>query len=121
MLGIVLHAFKVIRDINKRNTQVDFKMVFLEYWKTEYLSITVSILAFGTMLFVASEFIDLNHVEISDPKQPLSEKLMHFQISRFIKLSSVIAGYFADSILYGFFGVTEIKLKKKFSDLTNQP
>jgi hypothetical protein len=116
MLGIVLHTFKVIRDINKRNVNVNFRMVFLEYWKTDYLSLTVSILCFATMLFVASEFIDLNHVEISDPKQPLSERLMHFKIANFIKMSSVIAGYFSDSIVYGFLGVTEVKLKKQFSD-----
>jgi hypothetical protein len=114
VLGMLLHTFKVIRDINKRNAAVNYRMVFVEYWKTEYLSVTVSILCFATMLYVASEFVDLNHVEIDDPKQPLAEKLVHFKISRFIKLSSVIAGYFSDSLVYGFLGVTEIKLRKKF-------
>jgi len=112
LIGIVLHALIVIRNINKRTAGVDFKAVFNEYWKTEWLSLLFSFVAFGALLFVASEFVDLKKLD-NDKSASITERLMNFRIANFIKLSSVLAGYFADSIVYGFLGITEKKLNKK--------
>lgn len=115
LLGILLHAGKAMYNIKKRN-ETTFNNVFQMYWKTEWMSFLGSILCFGVLLFVASEFVNLESIDEPDPAEDVKERLLHFKISNFIKLSSVIAGYFADSIVYGFLGVTEIKLKKKLAD-----
>lgn len=112
LIGIILHALIVIRNINKRINAVNFKTVFDEYMKTEWLSLLFSFVAFGALLYVASEFVDLKKLD-NYTTAPLKDRLVNFRIANFIKLSSVLAGYFADSIVYGFLGLTEKKLNKK--------
>lgn len=117
MLGILLHAVKSIWAINKKNPLTKFNQVFKEYWKTEWLSFFVSMFCFAVLLFVASEFVNLNKVDTPDMNEPLKERLLHFKLSNFIKLTSVIMGYFSDSIIYGFLGVTEKNLNTKLAEL----
>lgn len=118
LFGIILHSLKTIRDINKRIDQANFKMVFMQYWSNEIYSLLVSVVCSAILLFVASEFINLPKIDSPDTAETLKEKLFHFNISNFIKSSSVISGYFADSIVYGFMGVSENKIKKQFADAT---
>jgi hypothetical protein len=120
IIGIILHSFKSIRDINKRIKSVNFREVLKEYWSSEFFSLLGSLLCFGAMLFIASEFVDLRHIDETDYTESLKDRLMHFNISQFIKLTSVIAGYFSDSLVYGFLGVTEKNINKKIEGLDNE-
>ncbi len=119
ILGIVLHSFKAVRDINKRTAGVNFTMVLKQYWTTEYLSIFASIFCFGVLLFIASEFINMKSVDTIDYSQPIKDRLLNFKLSNFIKLTSVLAGYFSDSLVYGFLGKTEQKINDKINEDKN--
>lgn len=115
LLGIILHALQACIKINKRNANVNLKMVFTEYFQTEGFSFLVSVFCYGVILFVSSEFINYKAVSGEDQVQTdLKDKLLHFQVSNFIKVTSVVVGFFADSIVYGFLGKTEKSLKAKF-------
>jgi len=115
IIGIILHAFVAIRNINKKNPYTKLKDVAKEYWSTEWLSVGFSLFCFFVLLFIASEFINLNHIDKINYSEPLKERLIHFKMSNFIKATSVLAGYFADSIVYGFLGKTEQALNEKFA------
>ena len=120
ILGIILHTFKSVNDIRKRllitTPNVKFKTVFVEFWSSEWLALVGSLICYGTLLFVASEFANLKAMDTTDPTESLKDRLLHFNISNFIKTSSVIAGYFSDSLVYGFLGKTEQSLKEKFDN-----
>lgn len=118
LIGILLHALKVMQNINKKNASTNFRMVFNEYWKSDWFTFIGSLLCFGALLFVSSEFINYQDVTgiPPEPHQDLKDKLIHFQMRNFIKVTSVIAGYFSDSIVYGFFGVAGKRLEKRFKD-----
>ena len=113
--GIILHSFKAVRDIATRTAGITFSDALKEYWKTEYLSLVSSLFCFCVLLFVASEFINLNRIDTPDYKDSIPDRLLHFRISNFIKLSSVIAGYMSDSLVYSFLGRTEKKLLKEIN------
>lgn len=115
LLGIILHSFTSVRNINKRTAGVKFGDVLKMYWQTEYLSVITSCFCFGVLLFVASEFVNLSKIDTIDYSESLKDRLLHFRISNFIKLTSVIAGYFADSLVYGFIGVTEKKINEQIN------
>ena len=115
LLGILGHSLKVVNSINKRYDSTDFKTVFAEYWKHDKLAFITSIFSFVILLYVSSEFVNLNHLE--DTHDSLKERLINFKIATFIKTSSVIAGWFSDSIVYGFMGVTEKRIKKSLDEL----
>jgi hypothetical protein len=122
MIGIILHALRSMAAINKRNKYVNFRMVFDEYWKTDWFSLIVSFFSFIALVYVSSEFINYQDVTgvPPDPKADLKDKLIHFQIRNFIKASSVLAGYFADSIVYGWLGVAGKKLNQRFNKDTTE-
>lgn len=111
LIGIILHSLKSVRSINKRIDNATLGFVFKEFWKHDKLALLGSAICFFAMLFIASEFINLNEVDKVDYSEPLKERLLHFRLSAFVKTTSVIAGFFADSIVYGFLGVTEKKIK----------
>jgi hypothetical protein len=115
LLGILGHSLKVVNSINKRYDSTDFKTVFAEYWKHDKLALLTSMFSFAILLYVSSEFVNLNHLE--DTHDSLKERLINFKIATFIKTSSVIAGWFSDSIVYGFMGVTEKRIKKSLDEL----
>lgn len=123
LLGIILHAFKSIASINKANPNTNFRMVYTQFWKSDWLTVAGSFLCFFALLFVSSEFINYRDVagQASGVETDLKDKLIHFQIKNFIKVVSVIAGYFADSIVYGFLGVTAKKLEKRFETENTTP
>jgi site-specific recombinase len=120
LIGILLHTLKTVRDINKRNASVNFKDVLGEYWKSEYISLISSLICFGAMLFIASEFVNLKQIDATDYTQSLKERFVNFKIASFIKLTSIVVGYFSDSIVYGFLGVTEKNINKKIEALGNE-
>lgn len=119
LIGILLHILIVIKGIKKRMPVFSYRDVFEEYWKTEWLSLLFSFVSFFGLLYVASEFIDLKKIDNS-LSEPLPERLLHFRISNFIKCSSILAGYFADSVVYACLGIAEKKLNQKIKDLTDQ-
>ena len=119
LLGIMLHSLVSVRSINKRVPNANFKMIFKEYWANEWMSIASSVFCFAVLLFVASEFVNLEKVDTPDYTESLKDRLVHFKLSQFIKVTSVIAGYFSDSIIYGFLGVTEKRINDKLKQIEN--
>lgn len=117
MLGIILHALKSMIAINSKNPCVNLKLVYKTYVSTEGFSFLVSVFCFAVLLFVSSEFVNYKAIG-DDPaiSTDLKDKLVHFQVANFIKVVSVICGYFSDSIVYGWLGRTEKNLKEKFGD-----
>jgi hypothetical protein len=113
LLGIIAHAIKTIRDINRRNENVNFGLTWRIYWRTEWFSVFVSVFCYFVLLFIASEFVKLDKIDTPDYSESIADRLLHFRISGFIKLTSVLCGYFADSLVYGFIGVTEKKIKEQ--------
>lgn len=120
ILGLLLHALKTINGINKKYDHTSFNQVFYEYWRHDKLAFITAVFCFGVLLFVSSEFVNLNNLEAVDNSKSLKERLFNFRLASFIKCASVIAGYFADSLVYGFMGVTEKKLDKQFKDAQAQ-
>jgi hypothetical protein len=122
MLGIIGHSLRTINAINKRNSYNDLKFVFHEYWKNDKLSLITSVFSFGLLLFCSSEFVNLNDLESVDNSHSLKERLFNFRIAAFIKTAGVIAGWFSQSIVYSFMGVTEKRLKAFFDkDKVDKP
>ena len=115
-LGIVLHLFVTMQTINKNTTGVLFKDVWTQYWKTDYLSFIISVLSFFILLFVMSEWIDLNNLDSPDFKEGYADRLLHSRLSTFIKTTSVAAGYFSDYLIYKFIGQTKKVIDKKLDD-----
>lgn len=112
LLGIIAHSLKKVNEINKKFDHTSFKTVFVEYWKHDKLAFVTSVFSFVVLLFISSEFVNLNHLEEVDNHQSLKERLFNFKLAGFIKTASVIAGWFADSIIYGFMGVTAKRIEK---------
>jgi hypothetical protein len=110
LLGIIGHSLQKINGINKRHAHTSFKAVFNEYWKHDWFSVLSSIFFFGVLLFVSSEFVNLKHLEEADNQTSLKERLLNFRLANFIKFASVIAGWFADSLVYGIMGVAEKRI-----------
>jgi hypothetical protein len=121
LLGIFGHSLSAVNKINKRTPNTNFKEVFAAFWRNDKLSVFTSICFFGILLFCSSEFVNLNNLEEADNSHSLKERLFNFKLASFIKTASVIAGWFNQSIVYGFMGVTEKKLKTFFKEGENKP
>jgi hypothetical protein len=117
LIGIILHSLKNIRSINKRIPEANYKMLLREYWGKDWLSLCTSIFCFIALLFVADEFINLKAIDNLEKVGTLKERLVNLNLATFVKLTSIIVGYFADSIVYGFMGVTEDKINKQLEDI----
>jgi hypothetical protein len=107
VIGIMLNAWRVILNISRKYDTVTFKQAFLEYWKYDKFNFVTSILAYSTLLFLSSEWVNLSYLEDSHPGE--QDRNFHFKIADFIKTTSVAAGFLSDFIVYGLLG----KLKKK--------
>jgi hypothetical protein len=121
LLGIFGHSLSAVNKINKRNPNTNFKEVFAAFWKNDKLSVITSVCFFGILMYCSSEFVNLNDLESVDNSHSLKERLFNFKLAGFIKTASVIAGWFNQSIVYGFMGVTEKKLKDFFEKDTPKP
>jgi hypothetical protein len=116
ILGIFAHSLKKVNEINKLHDNMSFQEVFVMYWSHDKLAVFTSVVCYGILLFVSSEFINYGKIDHPDIGDSLQDKLLHFRIANFIKLTSVTVAYFSDSIVYGFMGVTEKRIQKKFAD-----
>jgi len=116
LLGIFLHVLVAMQTINKNTPKADFNMVWQQYWKTDTISFAISIIFFMIYVFTLSEFIDLNHIENTDKSLPAAERILHGNISTFIKTVSVGVGYFADYLAYKLIGKTKKVIDKKLAD-----
>ncbi len=114
LLGIFGHSLSAVNKINKRHPDTNFKEVFHLFWKNDKVSVFTSVCFFGILMYCSSEFVNLNDLEAVDNNHSLKERLFNFKLASFIKTASVIAGWFNQSIVYGFMGVTEKKLKTFF-------
>ena len=119
LLGIFGHSLSAVNKINKRTLDTNFKEVFAAFWRNDKLSVFTSVCFFGILLFCSSEFVNLSTLESTDNNVSLKERLFNFKLASFIKTASVIAGWFNQSIIYGFMGVTEKKLKTFFDKDSN--
>lgn len=116
-IGIVLRSFRNIVKINKANANVNLGKVFKIYWTNERLSLLMSVVCFGAILFVSDEIVDFSQVDHIDFTQSLKERLLHFRISNFIRATFIVFGYLSNKLVYGTLGVTAAIVKEKFSDL----
>lgn len=116
--GMFLHALVECKKIAKRNKEasVTFKSVAGIYFREEWLDMIITAVCFLTLVFVASEWINLKQVENFDPKETIADRAMHLKFGLMVKTISVVFAYCADSIVYGFLGVTEEKIKKQFAE-----
>lgn len=116
LLGILGHTFFAARKINKRLKLGNIGDVFGELWEHDFLTIIGGFLFFIILLFVASDYIDMKHLDGVDFSQSIPERLLKFKFSNFVKTSSLVAGWFAESIIYGCFGTVEEVLKRKIDN-----
>lgn len=114
-LGILIHAIVTMATINKNMQKATFKVVWRCYWAYDYWSFIISIAGFTALLYLSSEYVDLEKLDKINYSEPISERLLHFKVSNFIKTSSLVAGFFSDYIVYKFIG----KAKKKLDALLN--
>lgn len=117
LIGITLHILVAMATINRKMEKANFRMVWKQYWSSEYLSLLMSVVAFVGLLYVSSEYVDLNNLERPDYSEPIKDRLFHFKLAAFIKTTSILAGFFSDYVVYKWLGVTEKKLKQKFDEI----
>ncbi len=112
-LGIFLHSLMKVRGINRRLPSENYKSVFIEYWKSEWASIGVSVIAVVTAMFISSEYLNIKDTD----KTPANiTEILQYKIATFLKTTFVVLGYCADAAVNAFLGVTEKKLQQKAKD-----
>jgi uncharacterized BrkB/YihY/UPF0761 family membrane protein len=115
-IGIVLHILIAMQTINRQTPKATFNMVWKQYWQTDLLSFLISIVSFLIYIFILSEWIDLHHLDTVDYKEPSAERVLHGNLSTFIKTVSVIVGFFADYLVYKFIGRTKKVIDQKLGE-----
>lgn len=116
-LGILAHTFVAANKINKRLGVRDLDHVFGELWEKDLKTIIRGFFFFIILLFIAADYIDFNNLNTVDYTLSIPERVYRFRIANFIRTSSVIAGYFAESIVYGIFGKAEQIIKQKIDSI----
>lgn len=119
-LGIVLHVLVTMQTINKNTPSATFIDVWDQYWKTDKISLIISIVSFALLLYMSSEYIDLKNLDKVDFHESLADRVLHSKLATFIKTSSAVAGYFSDYIIYKLLGKTKKVLDKKLDDETDK-
>lgn len=123
-IGILLHTlFKMIkikRGMKKKGVVIKFKQVAAEYRDSDADTLLLGIVFYAFLLFVASEFIDLHHLDTIDYSIPIRERLEHYSFSQFIKLSSVIAGFTSSSMSYSIIGTADDKIRDKVTSIITE-
>jgi hypothetical protein len=113
LLGIFLHSLVKIRAINKRLPSENYKSVFVEYWKFEWASIILSVIAVLTAMFISSEYLNIKETD----KSPAGiYELLQYRVAQFLKTTFVVLGFCAQAAVNAFLGVTEKKLQQKAKD-----
>lgn len=110
VLGIFLHTLVKVRGINKRLPNENYKSVFIAYWKSEWVSVAISIIAVFIAMFISSEYLDIK----DEDKTPGNlYEMLQYKVAKFLKTTFAVLGYCADAAVNAFFGVTEKKLQQK--------
>lgn len=110
LLGIFLHSLVKIRGINKRLPGENYRSVFVAYWKTEWVSVIISVVAVLTAMFISSEYLD---VKQEDKTPGNIYEILQYKIATFLKTTFVVLGFCAQAAVNAFLGVTEKKLQNK--------
>lgn len=113
LLGIFLHSLVKIRGINKRLPDENYKSVFIAYWKVEWVSVAISIVAVLTAMFISSEYLDIKD---NDKAPGNIYEILQYKIATFLKTTFVVLGFCAQAAVNAFLGVTEKKLQQKAKD-----
>lgn len=112
-LGILLHTLVKIKQINNRLCTVNYRQVFAEYWKTDWVTILISVVLVVTAVFLSNEWLNLKDTD----KVPDSiSGIVQYKLVLFIRSVFVVIGYCADAILAVYLGGTEAKLIQKAKD-----
>lgn len=110
MIGIFLFALRKVKGIRKRVPEADYKTVFNQYWKSEWDTITTSVIVVIACIFISSEYLNID----SDTEAPAGiGGIVKFKIATFIRTTFIVIGYSANSIVDAFLGTTEAILQKK--------
>lgn len=113
LLGIFLHSLVKIRGINKRLPNECYKTVFIEFWKSEWASVIISVVAVLTAMFISSEYLDIKE---RDKTPGNLYEILQYKIAAFLKTTFVVLGFCAQAAVNAFLGVTEKKLQQKAKD-----
>lgn len=109
-LGAFVHTLVKVRAINNRLNTVNYKQVFLEYWRTDWPSFLISMVVIGIAVFVSSEYLGVKG-DLENPKT--ITELFQLKVNELARTVSVIVGYCADAIVTAYLGGTEQKLIRK--------
>lgn len=124
IFGIALHtSFKMIkikRKMKLKGVKMSWKQVMTDYFDDEGDTWILALCFSGALLFVASEFFDLKHLDQIDYSIPLKERLLHYKITQWIKLSSIIAGFVSSSSSFLIIGTADDKIRDKVEAITKQ-
>lgn len=113
ILGIFLHSLVKVRTINRRLDKENYQSVFVEFWKSEWASVSISIVTVLTCIFISSEYLN---VKDEDKTPGNIYEILQYKIASFLKTTFVVVGYCANTVVNAFLGVTEKKLQKKADD-----
>lgn len=113
LLGVLLHVLYKVGQINKRLCTVNYKQIFAEYWKTDWVSVILSIVTVVIAVFLSNEWLNLKDTD----KVPTSiSEIIQYKLVLFIRTAFVIIGFCADSLVATYLGGTEQKLIQKAKD-----
>lgn len=112
-LGIFLHLLVKVNQINKKLSTVNYKMVFQQYWKTDWTVVLLSIVAVITAIFISNEWLNIKD---SDKTPGNLYEILQFKIVQFVRTVFVVLGYCADSVIAAYLSGTEQKLIQKAKD-----
>lgn len=114
--GVLLHLLVALQTINSNTPKADFKMVWRQYWQTDYLLFAISILGCILYMLLINEWLDLNKLDHPDTNEPKVDQILHGHVAGFVKTISVIVGAFADYLVFKFWSKTKKAIDKKFEE-----
>jgi hypothetical protein len=105
--GILLHTLVKVGGINKRLNTVNYGEVFSEYWKTDWVTVLLSITVVAAATFISSEWLNLKETD----KTPTTvNEILQYKLNQFVKTASIAIGFLADAIVANYLSKTENKL-----------
>lgn len=113
LLGVLLHVLYKVQQINKRLCTVNYKQIFSEYWKTDWVSVVMSVVVVFVAVFLSNEWLNLKETD----KVPTSiGEIIQYKLVLFIRTAFVVIGFCADTFVATYLGGTEQKLIQKAKD-----
>lgn len=116
MMGIITHVAMAMYTINKSTPGINLSGVWKQYWKTDTISVILSIIVLVGYTIIVSEWVDMNKLEGVHNGEPVGEMDYHSKLAGFIKTISYFIGLLADYLIYKVCGKAKKVIDKKLSD-----